>query len=81
MAVASEKREKRETRETNEPETREAPPDPSTPRRALTAGGVFLLLGLALVGMGPSDPGMVVTLAALLLMIYGIHTFGRLGPA
>jgi hypothetical protein len=43
-------------------------------------GGGLLLLGLALVGLGPSDAGMVVTLLALLMMIYGIHTFGRLGP-
>ena len=56
-------------------------PDPSKPRRALSLGAVFLLLGIALVGVGPSDAGMVVTLGALLVMIYGIHTFGRLGPA
>jgi hypothetical protein len=55
--------------------------DPTGPRRALMVGAVFLLLGLALVGMGPSEPGMIVTLAALVMMIYGIHTFGRLGPA
>ena len=59
----------------------EAPPDPAIPRRALTVGGAFLLVGLALIGIGPSEPGMVVTLGALLVMIYGIHTFGRLGPA
>lgn len=57
------------------------PPDPATPRRALTVGGAFLLLGLALVGTGPSEIGMVVTLGALLMLIYGVHTFGRLGPA
>jgi hypothetical protein len=34
-----------------------------------------------MVGIGPSDAGMAVTLAALVATIYGIHTFGRLGPA
>jgi tetrahydromethanopterin S-methyltransferase subunit C len=61
--------------------TRTERSDALMPRRALTVGGVFLLLGIALIGIGPSDSGMVVTLAALVVMIYGIHTFGRLGPA
>jgi hypothetical protein len=51
------------------------------PRLALAAGGVLLVLGLALVGGGPSDFGKWVALAALLLLIYGVHSFGRLGPA
>lgn len=49
-------------------------------RRALTAGVSLATLGLALVGVGPSEAGMAVTLAGLLTLIYGIHTFGRLGP-
>jgi hypothetical protein len=49
-------------------------------RRALGAGVSLAILGLALVGVGPSDAGMAVTLAGLLTLIYGIHTFGRLGP-
>ena len=49
-------------------------------RGALAIGGILLLLGLALVGIGPSDVGAAVALAALLITVYGIHTFGRLGP-
>ena len=50
------------------------------PRRSLTVGGALVLVGLGLVGIGPSDVGMVVTLAGLGALIFGIHTFGRLGP-
>lgn len=57
------------------------------PRRALAAGGTLLVLGLVLLGttphgvaMGPTDPGTWITLAALVVLIYGVHTFGRLGP-
>lgn len=49
-------------------------------KRVLGAGGTLLLLGLALVGTGPSDAGMGVCLVAMLVLIGGIHTFGRLGP-
>jgi hypothetical protein len=49
-------------------------------RRALGSGGVLLLLGLAMVGVGEASTGGVVTLAGLVIVIYGIHTFGRLGP-
>jgi hypothetical protein len=49
-------------------------------RRALGGGGLLLLTGLALVGVGPSDAGMGLTVLALALLIYGIHSFGRLGP-
>jgi hypothetical protein len=49
-------------------------------RGALGAGGALVLVGLAMVGIGPSQLGMVVTLLALAMTIYGIHTFGRLGP-
>jgi hypothetical protein len=49
-------------------------------RAALAGGSLALLFGLAIVGVGPSDVGMAITLAALLATIYGIHTFGRLGP-
>lgn len=48
-------------------------------RRALGAGGLLLVAGLALVGVGPSDAGMGLTVLALLVLIYGIHSFGRLG--
>ena len=49
-------------------------------RGALGGGGLLLVAGLALVGVGPSDAGMALTLLALALLIYGIHSFGRLGP-
>ncbi|WP_437924218.1 hypothetical protein WMF37_35035 [Sorangium sp. So ce291] len=49
-------------------------------RRTLGGGGLLLVAGLALVGVGPSDAGMALTLLALALLIYGIHSFGRLGP-
>jgi peptidoglycan/LPS O-acetylase OafA/YrhL len=63
-------------------------PRAAGPRRALAFGGIALLVGLALVGMRPSDAndtahidaGMVITLAALLTVIAGIHFYGRLGP-
>lgn len=49
-------------------------------RRALAAGVSLAVLGLALVGTGPSEAGMAITIAGLIALIYGIHTFGRLGP-
>jgi len=49
-------------------------------RRALTFGSALLLLGLAMVGVDSSNEGAVITLIGILIMIYGIHTFGRLGP-
>ncbi|WP_433927607.1 hypothetical protein AB3662_31440 [Sorangium cellulosum] len=49
-------------------------------RRALGGGGLLLVAGLALVGVGPSDAGMALTVLALLVLVYGIHSFGRLGP-
>jgi hypothetical protein len=58
------------------------------PRRALLVSSTTLLVGLGLVGLRPTDPndtalidlGMVITLLSLLLLIGGIHTYGRLGP-
>ncbi|WP_437574152.1 hypothetical protein [Sorangium sp. So ce887] len=49
-------------------------------RRALGGGGLLLVAGLALVGVGPSDAGMALTVLALVVLVYGIHSFGRLGP-
>jgi hypothetical protein len=73
------------------PATDETPDDESAepvrvadairPRRALQIGAAALCAGLCLVGTGPSDAGMVVTLGALLVLVYGVHSFGRLGPA
>jgi hypothetical protein len=60
----------------------------STPRRAIVVASSTLLFGLAMVGLRPSDPkdtgfidvGMVVTLVSLIMLIAGIHFYGRLGP-
>lgn len=49
-------------------------------RRALGGGGLLLVAGLALVGVGPSGAGTALTVLALLVLVYGIHSFGRLGP-
>jgi hypothetical protein len=49
-------------------------------RKVLVAGGAALVVGVALVGLGPSNVGAALTLGALVTMLYGIHTFGRLGP-
>jgi hypothetical protein len=49
-------------------------------RRAVGGGALLLLAGLGTVGAGPSDAGMALTLLALVVLIYGIHSFGRLGP-
>ena len=64
--------------------TRRAPAksgDERGPRRALGLGAAGALAGLALVGTGESDLGVVLTIAGAFLMIYAIHTYGRLGPA
>ena len=39
-----------------------------------------MIVGLGLVGTGFGPAGVVPALAGLLLLVYGIHTFGRLGP-
>ena len=49
-------------------------------RRALAWGAAILILGLAIVGTGRPAEGGPIALAGLLLTIYGIHRFGRLGP-
>ena len=51
-----------------------------SPRNVLVAAGAVLILGLAVVGVGSAELGRWITLAGLLLMIFGVHTFGRLGP-
>ncbi|HEY4116882.1 MAG TPA: hypothetical protein VGM56_03450 [Byssovorax sp.] len=50
-------------------------------RRMLLGGGVAALVGLAAVATGASDVGMTFVLAGLVVLIAGIHVFGRLGPA
>jgi len=51
------------------------------PRSALLVwGGGFLVLGIALVGVGEAGMGSPFLLSGLLNIVYGIHTYGRLGP-
>src|SRR5579871_5059981 len=49
-------------------------------RTSISWGAGVLVLGLALVGVGGEQVGAVAVLAGLLLTIYSIHTYGRLGP-
>ncbi len=49
-------------------------------RRTLAIGAGTLIAGLALVGIGYDGAGVVPALGGLLVLVYGIHTFGRLGP-
>ena len=49
-------------------------------RRFLISGSALLLLGLGMVGIDTTDVGAGVTLLGLVILIVGIHTFGRLGP-
>ena len=49
------------------------------PRRALAIGGALLALGLAFAALGAASTSAVVTLAGLVAVIHGIHTFGRIG--
>ena len=50
------------------------------PRRVVAVGGALAVLGLAIAATEPSDEGMVIILAALVTLIYGVHALGRLGP-
>jgi heme O synthase-like polyprenyltransferase len=65
---------------TAETPARPAPSDAHKPRRALASGAALLLVGLAMVGVGSPSPGAIVTSVGVLVVVYGIHTFGRLGP-
>jgi hypothetical protein len=49
-------------------------------RRTLGWGAGALILGLAVVGAGSDDLGVLPVLAGLLILVYGIHKYGRLGP-
>ena len=51
------------------------------PRSALLLwGGGLLILGIGLVGVGEASVGAAPLLAGLFNIVYGIHTYGRLGP-
>jgi hypothetical protein len=50
------------------------------PRSALLLwGGGLLVLGISLVGVGAAAVGAAPLLAGLFNIVYGIHTYGRLG--
>jgi hypothetical protein len=49
--------------------------------KLLVGGAAGVCVGLAMVGTGPSVVGPWVCLASLLVLIYGVHSHGRLGPA
>lgn len=48
-------------------------------RKLLTAGAIVQTLGLAIVGTSPSTIGSWVVLGGWILLIYGLHAFGRAG--
>jgi hypothetical protein len=60
----------------------------TSPRRAIVVASSLVLVGLGLAGLRPSSPsdtwhieiGMAITLVSLVLLIGGIHFYGRLGP-
>jgi hypothetical protein len=49
-------------------------------RTTLLWGALILAAGLALVGVGSAEVGAIPVMAGLFLTIFGIHTYGRLGP-
>lgn len=58
----------------------EVEPAEAKPPRVILAGAATAAAGgLALVGIDQSEIGRWLSLGGLLLLIYGIHTFGRLG--
>jgi hypothetical protein len=50
------------------------------PQRWLATAATVLLVGLGLVGLGPSALGTALSLLGAVTMLYAIHRFGRLGP-
>ena len=50
------------------------------PQRWLAASATVLLVGLGLVGLGPSALGTALSLLGAVAMLYSIHKYGRLGP-
>jgi hypothetical protein len=56
--------------------------DPATAavRRQLLIASAAVAVGVALVGTGPSDVGMWISLAGGVGLVVSIHRLGRLGP-
>lgn len=59
---------------------RTAPSPSREPERMIGGASIFLLLGLGMIGIGNQEGGVGMTLLALIVMMFGIHTYGRLGP-
>ncbi|MCA9631174.1 MAG: hypothetical protein KC766_26105 [Myxococcales bacterium] len=58
--------------------TAESTPGPQ--RRVLAVGATLTLLGIALSVTASQALGAWLTVGALLVMLYGLHRLGRLGP-
>ncbi len=50
------------------------------PRSLLAIGVTTVLVGIAIAATGDPPTGGVVTVPSLVLLIYGLHRFGRTGP-
>jgi hypothetical protein len=50
-----------------------------TRERGAALAATVTIVGLALVGTGPTNLGAFVTLAGLAGLMFAIHTYGRLG--
>ncbi len=47
--------------------------------RIAAAGATLLILGLGAVGIGDSPIGAAAGLAGMVVLMYAVHTYGRLG--
>jgi hypothetical protein len=50
------------------------------PQRWLAVSSTVLLIGLGLVGLGPSPLGTALSVLGAVALLYAIHKYGRLGP-
>ncbi len=60
--------------------TPSAPADERQVRTLLAAAATGVALGLAVAVVGAADIGSIVTVGSLVLLIYSVHRFGRVGP-
>lgn len=83
---STKKRRKRDAKK----KRREAPPSAkvaalddrlSGSRALLALSALLACVGVALVGIGPSELGATLVLAGLVGLIAGVHFVGRMGPA
>lgn len=52
----------------------------ANPRTLLAVGATTVLVGIAIAATGDPPTGGVITVLSLVLLIYGLHRFGRTGP-